>query len=176
MVWNPWLRTWQRCLSVVKMCSTGISNKILLFNSTGVVSSEVKTKGISGPNNGCTMVLEATLRQLVPNHSLGYYRPQRSFYTCLWFCSQGGVSVPACTTGHMTRGVSVQGVSVLGALCPGGVCPGGLCPGGGLCSGGLCPGGSLLGSPPPRRNERAVRILLECIIVYSVRFRREHPS
>ena len=41
---------------------------------------------------------------------------------CQEFCPQGGISVPACTTGHMTRGVSVggslsRGVSVQGGLC-----------------------------------------------------------
>ena len=39
----------------------------------------------------------------------------------------GGLSVPACTTGHMTRGFSVQGgVSVWGrgSLSLGGLCPG----------------------------------------------------
>ena len=39
----------------------------------------------------------------------------------------------------------------------------------GFLSGGLCPGGSLSGRPPdrdpPYGNERAVRILLECILV-----------
>ena len=55
-------------------------------------------------------------------------------------------------------------------LCPlgGGLCPGGLCPG----TGGLCPGrGALSKETPPRPrppygNERAVRILLECILFY----------
>ena len=73
-----------------------------------------------------------------------------------------GVSVPACTTGHMTR----EGVPVQGGLCPGGLCPGGLCPSGSLSrsvffhrgplSGGgvsvqgegLCLRGSLLERPP----------------------------
>ena len=63
---------------------------------------------------------------------------------------KGGVSVPACTTGHMT----------VGGLCPGGLSMG-VCPGdggslskGGLCPGvsvkeGLCPGRGLCqGSPP----------------------------
>ena len=76
----------------------------------------------------------------------------------------GGVSVPACTTGHITgTGVSVQGgISVQGASLSGGLCPGG---------GGLCPWGwgSLSGRPPKETpmygNERAVRILLECILV-----------
>ena len=45
--------------------------------------------------------------------------PQWSFYTCLWFCSRGG-------------------------LCPGGLCPGDLCPGG-LYTGGSLFGGSLSG-------------------------------
>ena len=84
----------------------------------------------------------------------------------------GGVSVPACTIGHMTRGglcaggflsrgvsvqlslsggVSVQGVCVWGDLCPGGSLSRGLCPVGSLSIGvtvlgGLCPGGSLSNS------------------------------
>ena len=88
-----------------------------------------------------------------------------------------GVSVPACTTDHMTRGlcpgVSVQGslsrmgslsspgwvsvqskvgslsrgVSVQGFSVQGCLCPGGLCPGGTLSRVCLCQGGSLLGRP-----------------------------
>ena len=67
-------------------------------------------------------------------------------------CIQGGVSV----RGVFVQGVSVRGVSVWGSL-----------------SGGLCPGGSLLrglchGDPHPhydgRAEERAVRILLTCIL------------
>ena len=41
-----------------------------------------------------------------------------------------GVSVPACTTGHMIRGVSVQGVSVWGVSVQGVSVQWGLCPGG----------------------------------------------
>ena len=69
--------------------------------------------------------------------------------------------------GSLSGGVSVQGA---GGLCPG---VGGLCPGvGGLCPGGSLSGGSLLGRPPhtenpPYSNDRAVRILLECILVKS---------
>ena len=38
---------------------------------------------------------------------------------CQEFCPQGGgVSIPACTTGHMTRG-SLSGGSLSGGLCPG---------------------------------------------------------
>ena len=69
-----------------------------------------------------------------------FYRPQRYFYTCLWFCSQG---------------VSVQKGLCPRGLCPGGLCPGGLCPGGSLSNGSmsrgslfrrdLCPGGSVQG-------------------------------
>ena len=45
-------------------------------------------------------------------------------------------------------------------FCSGGLCPGDVClRGGGLCLGGLCHGDS------PYGNERAVRILLECILV-----------
>ena len=64
----------------------------------------------------------------------------------------GGSSVPACTTGHMTRG-----------LCPGGLSLWDLCPEGDLCPLVLC--------QPPHRdlygNEREVCILLECIVVLS---------
>ena len=64
----------------------------------------------------------------------------------------GGVSVPACTTGHMTWGLSLS----RGVLFPAGSLSGGLCPGGSLSGGslsrrvsvqgvsvqgGLCPGG-----------------------------------
>ena len=59
-----------------------------------------------------------------------------------------GVSVSACTTGHMIR-VSVWGSLSMG-FCPGwslsmgvsiqgGLCPGGLCSGGFLSRGGFCP-------------------------------------
>ena len=45
-----------------------------------------------------------------------------------------------------------------------GLCPGGLCSGRVSVKGGLCPGGLCHGDPP-YGNERAVRILLECILV-----------
>ena len=57
------------------------------------------------------------------------------------FCPHGGecVSAPACTTSHMTRGVSGQG-----DLCPGGSLSGGsVIRGVSLCPAGLCPEGSL---------------------------------
>ena len=66
----------------------------------------------------------------------------------------GGVSVPAYTIGHMTRGVSVQGclclrVSVQGGLCLGGLCSEGSLSGGSLSRGSLSreslSGGSLSG-------------------------------
>ena len=86
-------------------------------------------------------------------------------HLCVILFTRGGGSVPACTTGHMTRGVFVRGSLCRGGLCPGsflsggsssggrmvsdqwGVCLGGsLCPGwvsvqGGFCLGGLRPGG-----------------------------------
>ena len=93
----------------------------------------------------------------------------------------GGISVPACATGHITRGVSVQrgslswGVSVWGGSLSGRFLLGDLsrgvsvhCPRGslsmgslsrGLCLRGLCQG------DPPYGNQRAVGILLEWIIV-----------
>ena len=58
---------------------------------------------------------------------------------------RGRFSVPACTTGHMTRGGFCLGVSLSwgslprGSLCPGGVSVWAVCPGGGY----------LLGRPPP---------------------------
>ena len=61
--------------------------------------------------------------------------------------------------GSLSRGVSVWWVFVQGDLCLGW----GLCPG--EEGGGLCPRVSRLGRPPPYVNERAVRILLECILV-----------
>ena len=55
----------------------------------------------------------------------------------------------------------------VGSLSRWGLCPAvrGLCPVGGNCPGGLCPGGSLSLRPPRMVEERAVRILLECILV-----------
>ena len=97
-----------------------------------------------------------------------------------------GISVQGSLSreGSLSRGISVQG-----DLCPEGLCPRGLCPEGGFSVQGvsvqggfsvqgvsvwrisvqvvLCPGGSLLGVPPwpLYRYVRAVRILLECILV-----------
>ena len=121
-----------------------------------------------------------------------FYRPQTKLrednvFTPLCHSVQRGqVSVPACTTGHMTwgslssggvfvqwgslsRGTLSRWVSVQGGLCPGGslsggLCPGGLCPGGSLSRGISVQEGSLLGRPP-YGNEQVVRILLECILV-----------
>ena len=79
------------------------------------------------------------------------------FYTCLWFCSQGGVSVSvpgvSPSGGGSLEGSLSWGVSVWGSLSRGVSVWGGLCPGGGLCHG-----------DPPYGNERAVRILLKCIL------------
>ena len=59
----------------------------------------------------------------------------------------GGVSVPTCTTDHITRGGSLSRESLSGGLCPGaslsrGSMSEGLCPGGSLSrgslSGGVC--------------------------------------
>ena len=88
------------------------------------------------------------------------YRPQRScgkVMSLLLSVSNSVhrlVSIPACTTGHMTRG-SLSG----GALCPGGLCPQRVSVHGGS------PGTP---SPPghPCTVARAVRILLECILVF----------
>ena len=68
----------------------------------------------------------------------------------------GGVSVPGCTTGHMTRGCLSGGSLSKGGLCPRGSVQGGVSVHGDLCKrgylsggvsvwGGLCLGGSLSG-------------------------------
>ena len=61
-----------------------------------------------------------------------------------------GVSVPACTTGHMTGGSLFTGVSgevsVQRGLCPGGPLSRGVSVQGGLCLGGLCSGWGSLSS------------------------------
>ena len=95
-------------------------------------------------------------------HILHFYRPQRSCskvmfsQACVKNSVHRGVSDPACTTGHMTRGV--------GGLCLG---RGSLSRGGGSLSGGSLLETPLDRDPPPSPygNERAVRILLECILV-----------
>ena len=105
--------------------------------------------------------------------SSNYYRPKRSYgkvmflhVSVILFGGGGDVSVLACTTGHMTRGV-----------CPGGLCPGGVSvqagslsrgvsvqgvsvrgslSGGGLCLGGLCLGGPVRGEFSVRETPRTV--------------------
>ena len=67
------------------------------------------------------------------------------------FTGRGSLSGGLCPGGC---GVSIPGVSVQGVSLPGGV----------SVWGGLCPGGLYYGDPP-YGNERAVRILLECILV-----------
>ena len=85
-------------------------------------------------------------------------------------CPQGG-GLGLCPGGSPSGGRSVsRGVLCLGGLCPGGgLCLGGLCPVGSLSVGGLCLGGLSsdvsVRESRPYSNERAVRILLECIIV-----------
>ena len=107
------------------------------------------------------------------------YHPQRSCgkvmisQVCVKNSVHRGVSVPACTSGHMTKGVSVQGGLYLGGLCSGeslsrGISIWGVSVQGSLClgeggslsrgslsrgslsrgslSGGLCPGVSVWGS------------------------------
>ena len=72
------------------------------------------------------------------------------------FCPGGGVYLGGLCPGGLSGG-SVQGVSVWGSLCPGGV---------------LSRGVSVT-ETPRYSNERAVRILLECILVvfhFNVRF------
>ena len=70
--------------------------------------------------------------------------------------STGGLCLQGVSVqGSVSRGVSVQGVSVQGFSVQEG-----LCPGESLSREGLCPG------KPPCSNKWAVRILLECILVW----------
>ena len=78
----------------------------------------------------------------------GCYHPQRSWGKVIFL----HVSVILFTGG--------------GCLHPGGLFPGeGLCPLGGSLSRGVCLGGVSVMGTPSYGNERAVRILLECILV-----------
>ena len=80
--------------------------------------------------------------------------------------STGGVSVQErglCSREGLCPGESLsrgEPLSRDGGLC---LCRGGLCPGWGLC-----PEGGLYQGDPPYGNERAVGILLECILVWKV--------
>ena len=85
------------------------------------------------------------------------YHPQRScgkvmFLHLSVILFTGGMSVPACITGHMTRGSLSGGSLSRGVFVWGSLSRRGLWPGGSLSRGslsrGLCPGGSLLGRPP----------------------------
>ena len=96
--------------------------------------------------------------------NLFHYRPQTKL-------REGNVLTPVCDSVH--SGVSVQGRG----LCPGGsLSREGLCPGGSLSREGVCPGrvsvreglrrgGVVCQGDPPCGKERAVRILLGCILV-----------
>ena len=76
-----------------------------------------------------------------------------------------------CVCHFVHGGVSVWGVSVQEGICPGGYLSRGSLSGGALCLGGVSvQGGLCQGDPldrPPYGKERAVRILLECILVTS---------
>ena len=89
-----------------------------------------------------------------------------------------GVSVPACTTGHITRGRgSLSRGSLSGGLCPGGSLSGGFSVPGVSVRGSLSGGGGSLSrgvsvretspdrDPPSYGNKRVVCILLEYILV-----------
>ena len=83
----------------------------------------------------------------------------------------GGVSVPACTIGHMTGGCLCleegQSLSNRKSLSGGSLSSrGSLFKMGSLSKGFSIQGGSVRGGPlPPYGNKQAVRILLECILV-----------
>ena len=90
--------------------------------------------------------------------SLGNYRPQRSWGKVI--CTQASVIL-------LTGGVPAPGGG--GCLLLGvGLLWGDACSGGGACSGGSAHGGVPGGDPPGRPLLRAVRILLECILVVFV--------
>ena len=115
-----------------------------------------------------------------------FYRPQRSCGKVMLLHlsvshsvhRREGVSVPACTTGHMTwgslfgwvsvQGVSVQGVSVWGGVSVQGVPVRGVSVQGGLCLMVSVQGVSVRETPqtetPLYGNERVLHILLECIL------------
>ena len=120
-----------------------------------LLSSALTSGGSRGRTSPISVYFFITARK----RSLG----QGNVFTPVCHSVHQGVSVPACTTGHMTggslsrgslsRGVSVQGVSVLGVSVWGVSVWGTSVQGdvqGGFCPGGLCPGGSLLGRPPIR--------------------------
>ena len=135
---------------------------------------------IRGNKQSVRILLECILVYLFIYSFIICYSPQTKFakvmfYTCLSFCPQGGVSIQE---GSASRtGVCIQkGGSVSrGSLNPREVVlnPGGV----GSESGGICIWRSLhpegvWGRPPHRIlrdtvNERAVRILLECILISS---------
>ena len=77
--------------------------------------------------------------------------------------STRGIGFPACVTGHMTRGVCIQGGSTFRRGLP----PGGLPLGWEVCIGGgaASRGGGILRDTV---NKWAVRILLQCILLYSI--------
>ena len=81
---------------------------------------------------------------------------------------QGYVFIRVCDSVHRGEGVSVfvlgGRVSVLGGLCPGGLCPRESLSGGSL-SRDLCSREVSVKETPLYGNERAVRILLEWILV-----------
>ena len=112
--------------------------------------------------------------RLFQSYSLLYYRLQRSWgkvmflHVCVILFTggllsqhalqqvSGGGDIPACIAGGIA--------ACLAAGLPGGVC----CRGallGGSPPGGLFPGGCLVETPPRQLLLRAVRILLECILV-----------
>ena len=82
-------------------------------------------------------------------------------------CSQsGGVSAPG-GRGVWSGGVPAHGGCLLGGC----LLLGGVCSGGGASGPGGVPGGD-----PPRLLLRAVRILLECILVYYFIFLEQQPT
>ena len=124
---------------------------------------------VGGVNEQNSVVNKCLCRWLL--HQKGdYYRPQRSWgkVVYLWFCSQGGVPGP--------RGCLVPGGAWSGGVWSRGwLVPGGAWSQGGAWSGSLVPGGCLVRGvwrtshphPPRWLLLRAVRILLECILVVS---------
>ena len=125
--------------------------------------------------------LDVTEEGLSPSQTCSNLLPSATklrrlcLYTCLSFCSQGGVVPQHALQVVSEHALQQGGVLSQHALQQGGAWSGGLFPGesaaGGVCSWGVpAPGVCVCGDPPGSRRLllRMVRILLECFLVHYV--------